>query len=78
MEQKRRKARTKNDRKRISEAVKWEVVKQSLLGGVSQICLAERFGIGQQTVSQILRTFAASNDKSMLLMKNPLITSRRS
>lgn len=70
MEQKRRKARTKNDRKRISESVKWEVVKQSLLGGVSQTCLAERFGIGQQTVSQILRTFAASNDKSMLLMKN--------
>ena len=70
MEPKRRKARTKNDRKRISWAVKFEVVKQSLLEGVSQTCIAERFGIGQQTVSRILRNFAASNDKSTLLMKN--------
>ena len=36
--------------------------------GVSQTQLAKDFGVGQQTVSRIIRNFAAENDKSALLM----------
>ena len=36
--------------------------------GVSQTQLARDFGVGQQTVSRIIRNFAAENDKSALLM----------
>ena len=63
---------SKNKRKRkcfrVPESLRLEIVKEYHLEGVSQTELARRYGIGQTTVSAIIRTFAAENDKSALLM----------
>ena len=55
---------------RLSEELKLEVVRDYLLNGIEQCQIAKQYGISQQSVSRIIRTFAASNDKSALLMKN--------
>ena len=52
----------------MPESLRLEIVKEYHLEGVSQTELARRYGIGQTTVSAIIRTFAAENDKSALLM----------
>ena len=52
----------------MPESLRLEIVKEYHLEGVSQTELARRYGIGQTTVSEIIRTFAAENDKSALLM----------
>lgn len=46
-----------------------EIVRGYYLGGEKQAHLAERFGTSQSTVGDILRSFAAENDKSALLMR---------
>ena len=53
---------------RIPENERLEIAKEYHLEGMSQTELARRHGIGQTTVSEILRKFAAENDKSALLM----------
>lgn len=45
-----------------------DIVRGYYLEGRKQQQLAAEFGVGQQTVSRIIRTFAAENDKSALLM----------
>ena len=66
-----REVRTKNGKKRISHEVKMEIVREYYLEGKqNQSALARKYGIGMVTVHDILRNFAASNDKSALLMKN--------
>lgn len=55
---------------RLSEELKLEVVRDYLLNGIDQCQIAKQYGISQQSVSRIIRIFAASNDKSALLMKN--------
>lgn len=55
---------------RLSEELKLEVVRDYLLNGIEQCQIAKQYGISQQSVSRIIRIFAASNDKSALLMKN--------
>ena len=62
------KAKTRNNRKRLSQEVRQAIVRGHYLEGVSQTQLAKDFGVGQQTVSRIIRNFAAENDKSALLM----------
>ena len=62
------KAKTRNNRKRLSQEVRQAIVRGHYLEGVSQTQLARDFGVGQQTVSRIIRNFAAENDKSALLM----------
>ena len=55
---------------RIPDDLKLEIVCDYLLNGVDQYKIAKEYGISQQSVSRIIRNFAASNDKSALLMKN--------
>lgn len=55
---------------RLSEELKLEVVRDYLLNGIDQCQIAKQYGISHQSVSRIIRIFAASNDKSALLMKN--------
>ena len=53
-----------------------EIVREyHLEGEQSQRALARKYGIGQTTVSDILRNFAAENDKSALLMGKKTTTS---
>lgn len=63
-----RKKKTKNGRKRLSAEIKMDIVRGYYLEGRKQQQLAAEFGVGQQTVSRIIRTFAAENDNSALLM----------
>ena len=62
------KSKRKRKCSRVPESIRLEIVKEYHLEGVSQTELARRYGIGQTTVSEIIRTFAAENDKSALLM----------
>lgn len=55
---------------RLSEELKLEVVRDYLLNGIDQCQIAKQYGISHRSVSKIIRIFAASNDKSALLMKN--------
>jgi transposase-like protein len=55
---------------RIPDELKLEIVRDYLLNGINQCQIAKDYGIAQPSVSGIIRTFAASNDKSALLMKN--------
>ena len=55
-------------RAKFSHDEKMEMVKLHHLEGISQSELARRYGTVQPVVSRILRTFAAENDKSALLM----------
>lgn len=55
---------------RLPENLKLEVVRDYLLNGTDQGVIAKQYGISQYSVSKIIRNFAASNDKSALLMKN--------
>ena len=57
-------------RPKISQEEKMEIVKKHYLEGVSHTELAKRYGTVQTVVSRIIRTFAAENEKSALLMKN--------
>lgn len=64
------KAKCKRSYFRFPEELKLEIVRDYLLNGIGQSRIAENYGISQQSVSKIIRNFAASNDKSVLLMKN--------
>lgn len=65
-----RKVRTKNGKKRLSPELKMEIVREYHLEGKhNKSRLAQEYGIGKATVNDILRKFAAENDKSALLMK---------
>lgn len=55
---------------RLPEELKLEVVRDYLLNGIDQCQIAKNYGISQHSVSRIISNFAASNDKSALLMKN--------
>jgi transposase-like protein len=55
---------------RIPDEFKLEIVRDYLLNGIEQCQIAKDYGISQHSVSRIIRNFAASNDKSALLMKN--------
>ena len=62
-------------RAKFSLEEKMEIVKAHYLERVSQRELARRYGTVQPVISQIIRTFAAENDKSALLMgKNAKIS----
>lgn len=63
-----KKARKK--RVTLSQETKLEIVRDHLLNGIDQCQVAKKYGIVQQSVSKIICKFAASNDKSALLMKN--------
>ena len=54
----------------LSHENKSEIVKSFYLEGESGSSISRRMGISQSSVSRIIRNFAASNDKSGLLMKN--------
>ena len=54
---------------RLPEELKLEVVRDYLLNGIDQCQIAKNYGISQHSVSRIISNFAASNDKSALLMK---------
>ena len=64
------KPRRKRSCFRLHDEIKPEVVRDYLLNGIDQRQIAKNYGISQQSVSRIIRNFAASNDKSALLMKN--------
>ena len=55
---------------RLPEELKLEIVRDYLLNGTDQGQIAKQYGIAQRSVSRIISNFAASNDKSALLMKN--------
>lgn len=55
---------------RVPEELKLEVAKACHLEKKGSSQIAKEYGIGKTTVERILRNFAASNDKSALLMKN--------
>ena len=55
---------------RVPEELKLEVAKCFHLEKKSSSQIAKEYGIGKSTVERIIRNFAASNDKSALLMKN--------
>lgn len=55
---------------RVPEDLKLEVAKACHLERKSSSQIAKEYGIGKSTVERIIRSFAASNNKSMLLMKN--------
>ena len=61
---------------RFPEELKFEIVRDYLLNGIDQGQIAKQYGIAQQSVSKIICKFAASNDKSALLMKNRSIDSQ--
>ena len=62
-------------RAKFSLEEKKEIVKARYLEGVSQSELARRYGTVQSVISQIIRTFAAENDKSTFFMKKDAKTS---
>ena len=62
-------------RAKFSLEEKKEIVKARYLEGVSQSELARRYGTVQPVISQIIRTFAAENDKSTFFMKKDAKTS---
>jgi transposase-like protein len=64
------KPRRKRSCFRLPDEIKREAVRDYLLNGIDQRQIAKNYGISQQSVSRIIRNFAASNDKSALLMKN--------
>ena len=45
-----------------------EIVHDYYLGALNKTHLAEKYGVGWETVNKIIRKFAAANDKSALLM----------
>ena len=55
---------------RVPEELKIDVAKAYHLEKKSSSQIAKEYGIGKSTVERIIRNFAASNDKSALLMKN--------
>ena len=55
---------------RVPEDLKLEVAKAYHLEKKSSSQIAKEYGIGKSTVERIIRNFAASNNKSMLFMKN--------
>ena len=48
---------------RLPEELKFEVVRDNLLNGIDQCQIAKNYGIAQQSVSRIIRIFAAANRK---------------
>ena len=62
------KAKTRNAKKHLREETKMEIVHDYYLGAFNKTHLAEKYGVGWETVHKIIRKFAAENDKSALLM----------
>ena len=64
-----REIKTKNGKKRISQELKNEIIREYHLEGQhNKSALSRKYGIGMATVHDILSNFAAENDKSALLM----------
>ena len=61
---------------RIPEELKLEVAKERHLERMGSKEIAQKYGISTASVNRILCNFAASNDKSMLLMKNKPIDNK--
>lgn len=64
------KAKRKRSCFKVPDELKIEVAKARHLERKSSSEIAKEYGISKTTVDRILHTFAASNDKSALLMKN--------
>jgi transposase len=62
------KSKTRNAKKHLREETKMEIVHDYYLGALNKTHLAEKYGVGWETVHKIIRKFAAENDKSALLM----------
>ena len=62
------KSKTRNAKKHLREETKMEIVHDYYLGALNKTHLAEKYGVGWETVNKIIRKFAAENDKSALLM----------
>ena len=62
------KSKTRNAKKQLREETKMEIVHDYYLGALNKTHLAEKYGVGWETVHKIIRKFAAENDKSALLM----------
>ena len=77
------KSKTRNAKKHLREETKMEIVHDYYLGALNKTHLAEKYGVGWETVHkiirkfalllkneqiQMIRKFAAENDKSALLM----------
>lgn len=60
----------KKKRKYLSQEEKEEILCLHYLEGVNQSELARRFDSSKMAINRLIHNFAASNDKSVLLMKN--------
>lgn len=60
----------KKKRKYLSNEERIEIVRLHFLEGVTRTKLCETFGVGNSVIARILAKFAASNNKSVLLMRN--------
>lgn len=60
----------KKKRKYLSQEEKEEILRLHYLEGVNQSELARRFDSSKMAINRLIHNFAASNDKSVLLMKN--------
>ena len=60
----------KKKRKYLSQEEKEEILRLHYLEGVNQSELARCFNSSNMAISRLIRNFAASNDKSALLMKH--------
>ena len=64
------KEQRKKRRPDFTQEEKIEIVKLRFLEGLSQAEISRRYCTAESVISRIIRNFAASNDKSALLMKN--------
>ena len=63
-------------RKALSEEEKIAIIREHFLEGTNFQELSKKYGVHSSTISITIRKFAASNDKSALLMKNKPIDSQ--
>ena len=56
--------------RRVPETMKLEIAKDYYLGQMPQVEIVRKYELCETTVREILRKFAAENNKSALLMKN--------
>ena len=63
-------------RKALSEDERIAIIREHFLEGTNFQELSKKYGVHSSTISITIRKFAASNDKSALLMKNKPIDSQ--
>lgn len=63
-------AEVKRKRKHLSKEEQESIIREYFLEGASKNSLARKYNSSFPVVMRLIRTFAASNDKSTLLMKN--------